>query len=274
MRGGGVSEMGRLQSGGRLCKEHKKPGERLGRKSIDLPRDGRYNIEKLNPVSWIQNAKRERDLEKLTRARLRPIRDEVYLQIRKAIIRGTFKPGDKLQEEDLAEMLGTSRTPIREALRKLEVENLVIYYPHRGTVVSDVAVDEVEELYQVRTLIETFIAKRAALNATAEDIAQLRKILEDGRNCTDPEEILSNVELFNNTLFEISRADALVDLNRRIRYTLQRVLVNNHLNPERREQAYQEHCRIVDALEAHDSDLAQRYTLEHLTSSPKKLKKE
>ncbi len=211
-------------------------------------------------------------MEKLSKERMRPIRDEVYLQIRKAIIRGVYKPGEKLQEEDLAEALGTSRTPIREALRKLEVENLVTYYPHRGTMVSDVSVDEVDELYQVRTLVEVFIAKRAALNATPEDIAQLRKILKDGEQCTDPDDILSNVELFNDTLFEIAHADALVDINRRIRFTLQRVVVNNHLNPERRKTAYEEHCKIVDALEAHDSDLAQKYTLEHMAHSPRKLK--
>lgn len=185
---------------------------------------------------------------------------------------GIYKPGDRLQEEALANELGTSRMPVREALRKLEVENFVTYYPHRGTVVSDVSVDEINELYEARVLLETFIVRRAARKASPEDVKNLREILVKEELCRDPDDVLDSVEEFNNALFKISGAQNLVDVNQRIRELLQRVLVNNHLNLERRRRAHQEHMLIVDALEAQDPDLAEKYIKDHLLNSTRKLK--
>lgn len=211
-------------------------------------------------------------MEKLPQQRFRPIRDEVYQMLRQAILRGEYKPGDRLQEETLAEQLGTSRTPVREALRKLEVESFVNYYPHRGTVVSEVSTDEIEELYQIRTIIESFIAKRAAINATDKDIKHLREILANGEKLTDDIEILDNIEQFNETIFEIAGSRSLADLNRKIRELLRRVVVSNHLDPQRRTRAHSEHVRIVDAFEKNDPELAQKVTIEHLGHSPRALK--
>lgn len=205
---------------------------------------------------------------------MRPIRDEVYHRLRQAILRGIYRPGEKLQEVALAEDLGTSRTPVREALRKLEVERLVVYYPHRGTVVAEVAADEIAELYQVRTLLERFIARRAARNAGPQDIARLRKILAIVELCEEPDEILEAVEDFNDAIFKLSGAEHLVDLARRIRELLQRVLVSNHLDPVRRAEAHQEHLHIVEALEANDPDRAEQYTIEHMNRAPRVMRQD
>ena len=174
-----------------------------------------------------------------------------------------------MQEESLAKELGVSRTPVREALRKLEVENFVTYYPHRGTVVSEVPADEIDELYQIRRLLEVFIIRRAATRATSKDTERLRGILEREEECIEPDDILDAVEAFNNTLFQLSGATTLVDINKRIREMLQRTMVSNHLNPERRRQAHEEHLKIVEALEHNDPDLAEQYTIEHLNHSPR-----
>lgn len=208
-------------------------------------------------------------MRKLTVERMRPIRDEVYHRIRTAILRGVYKPGERLQEETLAEELGTSRTPVREALRKLEVERFVDYFPHKGTVVSEVSMDEVEDLYRVRQLLEVLIIRRAAHKATPEDIIRLRAILAKEELCVEADDILDSVEQFNTALFAVSQADNLVELNKRIRENLQRVVVSNHLNPVRRKEAHAEHLRIVEALEANDPDLAEKYTIEHLSHSPR-----
>ena len=213
------------------------------------------------------------NVKRLSAERMCPIRDEVYHRIRQAILRGTYKPGEKLQEVALAEELGTSRTPVREALRKLEVEKLVIYYPHRGTFVSELPADEIAELHQVRTLLERFIARRAARNATPQDIERLNSILARAERGEEPDEILEAVEDFNTALFELSRADHLVDLTRRIRELLQRVLVSNHLDPVRRAEAHQEHRRIVEALAANDPDRAEQCTIEHMNRAPRVMRK-
>lgn len=211
-------------------------------------------------------------IRKLSEARKRPIRDEVFFQIRKAIIRGDYKPGEKLQEEDLAEQLGTSRTPVREALRKLESEKLVTYYPHRGTVVSEISNDEIDELFAVRALIEVLIARRAAVKATPDDIKKLRAYLEKAECSDDTDLILNSVEAFNEKIFQISGAERLTDLNRRIREYLQRLLISSHTEPRRKAEAAAEHMKIVEALEAGDPDLAEKYTREHMKNAPKIMK--
>lgn len=214
------------------------------------------------------------NVKRLSAERLRPIRDEVYHRIRQAILRGAYKPGERLQEVALAEELGTSRTPVREALRKLEVEKLVIYYPHRGTVVSEFPADEIAELHQVRTLLERFIARRAARNATPQDIEKLQSILARAERGKAPDEILEAVEDFNAAIFGISKAEHLVDLTRRIRELLQRVLLSNHLDPARRTEAHEEHRRIVEALAANDPDRAEQFTIEHLNRAPQIMRKD
>lgn len=213
-------------------------------------------------------------MQKLSRERMRPIRDEVYETIRKAIIRRKYTAGDRLQEEPLAAELGVSRTPVREALRKLEVDGLVTYFPHKGSVVSDVSLDEVEDLYRVRLVLEVLISRRAAERATAEDVVRLLRILDEEQRCEEADDILDAVEKFNAALFAISGAPSLAKLNQTIRETLQQVMISNHLNPARRKQAHSKHLRIVEALAANDPDLAERYTVEHLNHSPRSGKKE
>ena len=208
-------------------------------------------------------------MQKLSRERMRPIRDEVHDTIRKAIIRRKYAPGERLQEEALAAELGVSRTPVREALRKLEVDGLVTYYPHKGSVVAGVSLDEVEDLYRVRLVLEVLIVRRAAERANADDIVRLLRILDEEQRCEDPDDILDAVEKFNAALFEVAAAHSLAKLNQSIRETLQQVMISNHLNPVRRKEAHSEHLRIVEALAANDPDLAEKYTVEHLNHSPR-----
>ena len=116
-------------------------------------------------------------MKKIELNRMQPIRDVIYQRIRKAILRGDFRPGERLIEEQLSRDLGTSRTPVREALRKLEVEKMVVHHPHKGVVITDVPANEMEDLYEIRAHVESIIAKRAALSACAEDIEQLNACL-------------------------------------------------------------------------------------------------
>lgn len=196
------------------------------------------------------------------------MRDIVYSEIRKSIVRGTYKPGEKLQEEKLAEELGVSRTPVREALRKLEVERFVTYYPHRGTVVSSISTDEISDLYKVRCLLERLIVCRAAKNATPTDIEELLSILKKEESAVKPDDILDAVDEFNNTIYNLSNAETLIDLAKKVREFLSRTTASNHLNPIRRQQAHEEHLHIIDALSRNDPDLAEKYTIEHLNRSP------
>ena len=206
-------------------------------------------------------------IEKIALDRMRPIRDEVYLSLRKAILRGVYAPGQRLQEEQLAKELGTSRTPVREALRKLEVEKIVTHYPHRGTVVSEVLSHELEDLYKIRTVIEMIIAKKAAQNATAEDIDQLISLLEREEASTDPDEIIDAVEDYNDAISKIADCPNIGDISAKVRETLSRMIVSSHLNPQRRPDAQKEHRQIVAAIASGDCELAEKLTQQHLTNA-------
>ena len=107
-----------------------------------------------------------------------PLRREIDTGLRTAIVAGRFKPGDRLIEREMCELLGVSRASLREALRQLEAEELVKIVPHRGPVVSEVTVEEAEQLYDVRAMLEGLAARRFAETASDEDIAVLRKALK------------------------------------------------------------------------------------------------
>jgi DNA-binding GntR family transcriptional regulator len=107
-----------------------------------------------------------------------PLRREIETRLRAGIVAGRFKPGDRLIEREMCELLGVSRASLREALRQLEAEELVTIVPHRGPVVSEITIEEAEQLYDVRAMLEGLAARRFAETATDEDIAVLRKALK------------------------------------------------------------------------------------------------
>ena len=211
-------------------------------------------------------------MERLSEERMRPIRDEVYDLIRGAIIDGTYRPGDKLKEEELAERLGTSRTPVREALRKLEVENFVQHFAHRGVVVSQVNTAEIEDLYKVRTHLECMLIRKAAQNATPEDVSALRRKLDEADAAASISRRLEAVEEFNTLLLQLSGSQQVLELQKRTREMLQRAVVSGHADPVRSRSAAAEHRAIVDAVEAHDPDRAERLMREHLNNSSHKVR--
>lgn len=102
------------------------------------------------------------------------LRIQVEDRIRQAIANGRFKPGQRLVERELCEMIGVGRTSVREALRQLEAEGLITSYPHKGPVVSTITYDEAAQLYTVRALLESFAGQQFAENGTYEDMATLQ----------------------------------------------------------------------------------------------------
>ncbi len=133
------------------------------------------------------------------------LRERTAGMLRKAIISHRFPPGTHLKERELCELLGVSRTSIREALRHLESEHLIKMVPHRGPVVVSLTAQDAHDLYQVRASLEGLAGELFAKNATAEHIAELQKTAEvmaiSARN-DDPEETLNIINKFFNILFE------------------------------------------------------------------------
>ena len=106
-----------------------------------------------------------------------PLREVVCESLRDAIRRGVLKPGERLMEIQLAEELGVSRTPVREAIRKLELEGYVIMMPRRGTYVASMSIRDINEIFEIRTALESLSNGLAAERITDEELESLQRLL-------------------------------------------------------------------------------------------------
>src|SRR4051794_20065799 len=128
--------------------------------------------------------------------------DEVYRRLLDAIQSGVVSPGTPLRELKLAGTLGASRTPVREALARLERDSLVVRHPSRGTMIAELDHTMVEELYVMREVLEGTAAALAARRASDGEIIALRQIADRGRQPgQDPERLAQNNKLFHETLY-------------------------------------------------------------------------
>lgn len=105
--------------------------------------------------------------------------------IREAIIRGDFKPGERLKQSDLAEKMGVSRMPVREAFRKLESEGLIKLEPHKGAVVKSISIKDIEEIYALRSELEKMAVYQSVDLLTDEDITQLSSLVAEMERADD-----------------------------------------------------------------------------------------
>lgn len=113
-----------------------------------------------------------------------PLRDVVFNTLRKAILTGTLQPGERLMEIHLANQLGVSRTPIREAIRKLELEGLVIMIPRRGAEVAQITEKDLKDVLEVRRTLDALCAELACDRITDEEKLQLKKACAEFKDAT------------------------------------------------------------------------------------------
>ena len=104
-----------------------------------------------------------------------PLRDVVFNTLRQAILKGELKPGERLMEIQLANKLGVSRTPVREAIRKLELEGLVLMIPRKGAEVAEITRQDMEDVLEVRTALEELAVKDACDHITDAQLSELKK---------------------------------------------------------------------------------------------------
>jgi DNA-binding GntR family transcriptional regulator len=187
-------------------------------------------------------------------------------RIRDAIVDGRLEPGRRLKEEELARELGISRTPIREALRVLQTEDLVVATPNRGAVVRAHAADELEDLYDLRALLEGHAARRAAERVTDAQIEELRASC-DRFAAVSPDDLSGLVRenlVFHNAILELAGSARLASMAGKV---IRLPLVYNSYrwySPEQKRISVRFHTRIVDALAAHDADQAQLIMGDHV----------
>ena len=149
----------------------------------------------------------ETDELRLPRVQPRVLRQEVLEALRSAILANRIKPGSRLLEADVAGRMGVSRAPVREAIRQLEQEGLVEFFPHRGAVVVGLPDDEIDAIYELRALIEERAIARAAEHATEADLERLESLIGDMQQALKARDIdeVAEIDLrFHGAIVELS----------------------------------------------------------------------
>jgi DNA-binding GntR family transcriptional regulator len=184
-------------------------------------------------------------------------RDQAFERLRDAIITGHFAPGARLIERELCEAMGVSRTSIREVLRRLEAEQLIEVEPRRGPIVARLSRKQVEEIYEVRALLEAAVVRRFALQASAENIAELRRIYEElsvVREQVNVAAIVDTTRRFSEYMMHVVDHELINDIQQKLiaRISVARVFAISV--PGRLQQSAQELAAVMDAIERRDAD--------------------
>jgi DNA-binding GntR family transcriptional regulator len=199
----------------------------------------------------------------------RKVTDWVYEEIREAIIDLRLAPGDPLREAAIASQLGVSKTPIREALTRLEQEGLVETTSFKGAVVSGYSPRDLEEIYELRALLEGAAVRAVADDASDETRAQLADLVSRSRGSRDVGDVAALAALLG--AFDLIVYEQVT--NRRIRALIENLRA--HLTrignltegiPGRVEASVEEHAAIVEAIMRHDADDAERLMRAHIAS--------
>ena len=123
-----------------------------------------------------------------------PLRDVVFQTLRQAILRGTLQPGERLMEIHLAQKLGVSRTPVREAIRMLQLDGLVTMVPRRGAVVAEITISDLEDVLEVRAALEELAARKACQNMTPERLTRLRETAGRFAECLKKDDLMASAQ--------------------------------------------------------------------------------
>lgn len=201
----------------------------------------------------------------------RTVSEQVHAFIQRALLSGQLNPGDRLAEGELAAALGISRTPIREALRQLESDGLVVVLPHRGTYVRTLDPRRGRQLYEARLLLEPTAARAAAARITDQQLQALRPLLDSAvndANAGDMGGASVDNEVFHATVFKIAGNDVLLELWTKIfaEWQLFRVCAWRKM-PQRPRAVAAEHTALYEALAARDEDRAADLMTEHLANA-------
>jgi DNA-binding GntR family transcriptional regulator len=210
--------------------------------------------------------------ENLQRLRLSsnpPLRDQAYTSIKDAILSGKFAPGNHLVELEIAHSLGLSRSPVREAFRRLEQEGLLLV-TRAGVVVQQISSQDIQSIYFVRQHLEGMASALAAELATADEIGELRqslKMMELALKEKNEKKTIRYANEFHALLYSLSRNQYLIDL---LNATYEKIRHFRNVNitvHQRGRSALAEHRAIVDMIARHDIAQAERLSQEHIQKS-------
>jgi DNA-binding GntR family transcriptional regulator len=197
------------------------------------------------------------------------LKDRVYNHLRDGIIDGSYEVGVALREVEIASRLGVSKTPVREAFVRLEKDRLVELIPYRGAVVAGYSAADLEEISQIRQLVEGACAGSAALHGTERDIADLERNVQQSRDALAKgrvDQVAKLFDAFDQLIYRLSRNKWLAELVENLEGHQRRIGRLTVAIPGRLERSVDEHQRILEAIRAGDERRAERHMRNHVAS--------
>lgn len=196
-----------------------------------------------------------------------PLRDIVFKTLREAIINGELKPGERLMEIKLAGEMGVSRTPVREAIRKLELEGLVIMTPRKGAEVASINEKDLREVLEIRRALEGLACVLASKKITDEQLGELKEInneLAQIISSSDVEKIAALDVKFHDAIYNATGNGRLIVGIHQMKEHIFRYRREYIKDLKNRESIVNDHNRIIEALEKRDGDAAGHETEKHI----------
>ncbi|MEI7368133.1 GntR family transcriptional regulator [Pectobacterium colocasium] len=181
-----------------------------------------------------------------------------------AIEKGELLPGERLQETRLAKQFGLSRTPIREALHRLEALGLVEPGPQRGLMIAQISYERLRQLFAVREGLERLAMELAVASASAEELALLQDMVDVEKTLTDSRQLHDHNRLFHRQIYRATHNPYLNEMLENLRIHLSLLRGTTYESTERTEEARREHQAIVAALVRRDKDAAQEAACQHI----------
>ena len=196
-----------------------------------------------------------------------PLRDVVFNTLRRAIITGEFAPGERLREISLANRLGVSRTPVREAIRKLELEGLVIMIPRKGAQVAKITEKSLRDVIEIRCVLEEFAASLACERITEEGKEKLKEAhrqFVEAAQTNDIIDIVEKDEQFHDAIFQATCNDRLITIINNLREQFYRYRMEYVKDIEQHSVLVTEHEQLLHAIFNQDSETAKQIMRTHL----------
>ena len=205
-----------------------------------------------------------------------PLREVVFLKLRQAILQGEMQPGERLMEIQLANMLGVSRTPVREAIRKLELEGLVKMIPRRGAEVASITEKDMRDVLEVRTTLEDLAVALACERISKSQVIQLKeanKLFDKAVESGDVFGIVDADVRFHDIIYKSTNNLRLMQMLNNLREQLYRYRLEYIKNESSHKTLIKEHNKLIEYIENGDKEKAGELIREHITNQEKDIER-
>lgn len=202
------------------------------------------------------------------------LRERVFRSVRESILQGKYKKGDVLRETIIAKELNVSRTPVREAIRQLELEGLVYSIPNKETVVTGVTEEDVEDIFMIRSRLEGLTARRAAERVTENELEEMKEVLDLTEFYASRSDIVHIGELdhrFHDIIYNAAKSKIMKQVLSDFHTYVQKTRMTSLETPGRIQGLLEEHTAIYKAIEARDGHQAEKLMDKHIRQVSKNM---